>query len=264
MRQLTAEEIELGNKEWAKFGQSYPVFGDDASLYEKIDEEDDDDRPAADADVCEAREAGESAGAAHKSGESTSEQSCARVKKKARTSETTAASRVSQPDSLIALLMHKVEEMDQYDAAANAREEAWRKEQMERDEAFFQERMDWYRQEMELHRRMVEAQTQHQAQMHELLMTAFKAAAAGPKAQGSVALPNLGVAYPVPAELALNPEVTGSIGDSNPPAAAIEIALNGPPLPAHSAVPFTPVLPLLQARLAAQGEETSEPEFSSS
>ncbi len=63
---------------------------------------------------------------------------------------------------------------------------------MERDEAFFQERMDWYRQEMELHRRMVEAQTQHQAQMHELLMTAFKAAAAGPKAQGSVALPNLG------------------------------------------------------------------------
>ena len=74
------------------------------------------------ADVCEAREAGESAGAAHKSGASTSEQSCARVKKKARTSETTAASRVSQPDSLIALLMHKVEEMDQYDAAANARE----------------------------------------------------------------------------------------------------------------------------------------------
>ncbi len=50
MRQLTAEEIELGNKEWAKFGQSYPVFGDDASLYEKIDEEDDD-RPAADAGI---------------------------------------------------------------------------------------------------------------------------------------------------------------------------------------------------------------------
>ena len=45
--------------------------------------------------------------------------------------------------------------------------------------------MGWYREELELHNRMVDAQTQHHARMHEMLMTAFKAATAGPiEAQG--------------------------------------------------------------------------------
>ncbi len=51
MRKLTAEEIELGNKEWANFGQYYAVFGDDTSLYEGLNEADDGDEPAADAGI---------------------------------------------------------------------------------------------------------------------------------------------------------------------------------------------------------------------
>ena len=51
MRRLTAEEVELGNKEWVNFGQYYAAFGDDQSLYEGLDVEDDNDRPTAGAGI---------------------------------------------------------------------------------------------------------------------------------------------------------------------------------------------------------------------
>ena len=47
MRRLTAEEKELGNKEWANFGQYNAAFGDDPSLYEGLDEAGGNNRPAA-------------------------------------------------------------------------------------------------------------------------------------------------------------------------------------------------------------------------
>lgn len=74
------------------------------------------------AEASEAREAEESAGAAEDSGEGTSEQLDEPVRKRAKMSETTAASRVSEPDPLFSVLMDKVEEMDRHDAAADARE----------------------------------------------------------------------------------------------------------------------------------------------
>ncbi len=56
-----------------------------------------------------------------------------------------------------------------------------------------------------------------------------------------------GVVSPVPAGLTLHPEAPGGFGGSDPSeaAAAAEVAPIDLPLPAHSAMPMTPVLPLL-------------------
>ena len=61
-------------------------------------------------------------GLADDSGEGSSEHSTGTAKKKAKTPKTPSALRLSKPDHTFSQLMHRFEEMDRHQAAADARE----------------------------------------------------------------------------------------------------------------------------------------------
>jgi hypothetical protein len=151
---MGVEEIEQGLAKWDNFQEYYFIFHDDPSLMNSLAKEVGDGRPVAGAGIKSStggiysqcflasffislqlltmrmrhartpggKRAGLFDGFDVDSYEASSEQSTGVATKKAKTPKTPGASRLSKPDHSFSQLMHRLEEMERHQTAADARE----------------------------------------------------------------------------------------------------------------------------------------------
>ncbi|BDA44361.1 hypothetical protein COCOBI_18-1150 [Coccomyxa sp. Obi] len=249
---MGVEEMEQGQAKWENFQEYYDIFHEDPSLMDSLAREVGSGRPIARAGnksgaaAPALRGVGLFDGLAEDSEEGSSEQSTGAANKKARTPKTPGASRLSKPDHSFSQLMHRLEESERHQAAADAREEAHRKQQMD----MHSQEMRAHREDTQMRNQLFMMQMQQQAQHSQNLLAAIMrlgAGNAGAQPLAPVAMPTLptfGAAPPCPTGSAPTTTIPtpqpapGGSGLNAPPVRAAQGVVHvDPPHSASTSVP---------------------------